>query len=451
MKYKKIRNILLRYQQEHLLNHLSDLRPEEQEILLSQIDSIDFKQMENLYRQVENNLNNNTEEAVFNPLESVNWQELSNEMKDHCFELGMNLIKQGKVGVLVVAGGQGSRLGYEGPKGTYDIGLPSKKSLYQLQAERLLNLSNKANRVIPWYIMTSPENHEATVLFFELNSFFGYPQEDIFFFQQDVLPALDLNGKIVMKSPKEIYLVPNGNGCCFSALKRSGGLNDLNKRGIEWLFYYNIDNALIKVADPGFIGYSHMKGNPIASKFVEKRNPDEKVGVFGLKNGRPCVIEYTELPESMKYKQISTGQLMFNQANISVHLFHKDFIEEIADYDLPYRVARKNLNISNGNVDVFKFELFIFDLFPYADYMTSIQVIREEEFAPVKNKTGPDSPSTAKKLILDLHHKWLIQSGVPLEMIKGKSVEISPLLSYAGEGLSVELIKKYSNGLLILE
>ncbi|SFJ90671.1 UTP--glucose-1-phosphate uridylyltransferase [Thermoflavimicrobium dichotomicum] len=446
-KYENIKNLLQKYKQEHLLNHYESLSLHEQESLLNEIQRIDFEKIVMLYNQIVNC--NNDGEIEFKPLEAQNWGELDKKQKEHFNALGMDLIKNGKVASLVVAGGQGSRLGCDGPKGTYNIGLPSQKSLFQLQAERLINLSNKVNRFIPWYVMTNPENHEETLYFFKKNRFFGYPQHEIFFFKQDVLPALDMNGKILMSSPSQICFVPNGNGGCFSALKRSGGLNDLKQRGVEWLFYYNVDNALIKVADPGFIGYSHVKGHPIASKVIEKRNPDEKVGLFVLKNGRPSVIEYTELPENIKQQKNLSEQLLYNQANISIHLFHINFIEKVVDCNLPYRVAKKSIKTISGQVDAYKFELFIFDLFPYSKSMTIIKVNREEEFAPVKNKTGPDSPSTAKNLVLNLHRKWLLNAGIPEELIDDRVIEISPLVSYCGEGLSVDLVQNQLNPLVI--
>nr|WP_240159715.1 UDPGP type 1 family protein [Paenibacillus aceris] len=382
-------------------------------------------------------------------MEVYDSEDYSEEVRKKITENGWERLRQGKVAALVVAGGHGSRLEHEGPKGTYNIGLPSGKSLFQLQAERLLNLSRKAGRFIPWYIMTSPENHQDTVRYFQESEYFGYAMDDIFFFRQNVLPSLDSDGHILLSAKDEIALTPSGNGDCFASMKRSGALDDLNRRGVEWLFYYNVDNALIRVADPFFIGAAVHHNYPIATKVAEKSYPEEKVGILCMKDGRPAVMEYMDVPSELLYETDSSGNLTYGLANLSIHLFRTDFIEQYADTNIPYHAANKAVKyiddqghlIHPASPNAFKFEKFIFDFFPLVESMMVLKIRREEEFAPVKNKEGKDSPATARSLMQDLYKKWLINAGVDRSALEGRDIEISPLVSYAGEGLTPEVLK----------
>jgi UDP-N-acetylglucosamine pyrophosphorylase len=437
--------LLRQYNQQHLLNFYHDLTAEAQESLLDQIFSLDFEQVAALFDQRTDSPAQMENELT--PIEAGVWDEFSEERKQQEEEAGWQALRSGRVAALVVAGGQGSRLDHDGPKGTFNIGLPSGKSLFQLQAERLLNLSSQAGRTIPWYVMTSPENDGETTEFFRKADYFGYPREAIFFFEQSVLPAIDAEGKILLADKDRISLAPAGNGDCFAAIKRSGALADMKARGVEWVFYYNVDNALVKVADPKFIGYTISSGASAACKVVPKSHPEEKVGIVCLNRGRPAVIEYSDMPREMMTAQNEEGRLLYDQANISMHLFRLDFVEKGADYPLPYHAAHKKIAAidEQGNPlkpsepNAYKFERFIFDLFPLADKLAVLQVNRSEEFAPVKNKEGEDSPETARKLVLELHRKWLLEAGAAEELLEGRTVEISPLISYAGEGLHLRI------------
>lgn len=428
--------LLKQYKQEQLIPVLQGLIGEEQDALCKQLLEVDYKQLVKSYAH-----QNQTVSEGWSDIAPIAYDDWNDAEKAEYEERGWELLRQGKVGAIVVAGGQGSRLGHAGPKGTMDIGLPSHKSLFQLQAERLLNLSRRAGQAIPWYIMTSPDNHETTEAFFKSHHYFGYEEADCYFFQQNVMPAMDHDGKLILSSPTELSLAPSGNGECFASLKRSGALADMKRRGLKWLFYYNVDNALIKVADPAFIGITDHHNHPIAAKVVPKVSPEEKVGVVCMKDNKPSIIEYTEMPEAKLQERGADGELTYGLANISIHMFSYAFIAANSDSELPYHVASKKIKYMNeaGELitpevpNAYKLERFIFDFFPLAEAMTVVKVKREEEFAPVKNKDGDDSPQTAKQLVLDLHRKWRRNSKNELETT---DVEISPLDSYAGEGIN---------------
>ncbi|WP_199620840.1 UTP--glucose-1-phosphate uridylyltransferase [Paenibacillus alkalitolerans] len=441
---EQVQQLLIKYKQEHVLDFLKRLDPIEKDKLIQQILSIDFVQLSSALNKVKHQKVVDIESIE--PMEYQRLDQFTKEQRDMYAEEGWRLLRNGEVGVIVVAGGQGSRLGHEGPKGTLDIDLPSGKSLFQLQAERLLNLSNRAAQSIPWYIMTSPENHDATIQFFQSHNYFGYPKTDCIFFQQKTMPAIDQQGKLLFSSPSQINFVPSGNGECFSSLYHSGALEDMKRRGITWLFYYNVDNAIIKAADPLFVGFSASFDNTISTKAIKKVDPEEKVGVLCLKNGRPFVLEYNEIPDALLQQRNSQGELLLGLANISIHMFRYDFIEKYARHKVPYHVALKKIKYSdtNGTIitpdepNAYKLESFIFDYFPFAEKTTVLLAEREEEFAPVKNKEGADSPLTARNQILNLHKKWLADSGVDLAKLglQDRFIEISPLLSYGGEGIN---------------
>lgn len=432
------------YKQEHVLKVLERLTGAAKNKLAAQIEQIDF---ERLFKALdERNRSKEVKYSGITPIRYQDWDGYEEEQQRAFTELGWELLRNGKIGAVVVAGGQGSRLGHRGPKGTLDIGLPSGKSLFQLQAERLLHLSRRAGKSIPWYIMTSPDNHEETISFFRSFQHFGYPAGDCFFFQQNVMPVLDHDGKLLLCADGAIMLAPSGHGECFASLKRSGALADMKQRNLDWLFYYNVDNALIKAADPAFIGVAVSHNNKVATKVIEKTDIDEKIGIVCLNHGRPAVLEYNEIPDGIKEARTRDGRLFYNLGHISIHLFKLDFIEEHADAEIPFHVASKKLDhfdylgnhITPAEPNVYKLERFIFDFFPLADQLTVLKARREEEFAPVKNKTRADSPQSARKLLLALHQKWLHDAGIRVEQLKERDIEISPLLSYNGEGLKAE-------------
>jgi len=401
--------LLCAYQQDPIARYMKDLSDDERKKFAAQVLRVDFDQLAQAC--LNRSKPNMGQEERMSPIPYFDVDTLSQEVYEQYAQRGFDLLRDGKIGVIVVAGGQGSRLGHAGPKGTFDIGLPSHKTLFQLQAERLLRLSLRVGRAIPWYIMTSPENDEDTVQFFESHQYFGYPAEDCFFLEQNTMPALDHEGKLLLASLSELSLAPCGNGECFASLKRSGALEDMEKRGLTWLFYFNVDNALIQVADSAFIGLADIQHHPIASKVVFKERPEEKVGMVCLRNQRPSIVEYTEFPENLLNERNDRGDLVYRLANISIHMFRYDFIAQHADTQIPFHVASKAIPYMNTAGDfvvpeepnAYKLERFIFDFFPLAEAMTVLRVEREKEFAPVKNKEGEDSPLTARNLVMRMY------------------------------------------------
>jgi UDP-N-acetylglucosamine/UDP-N-acetylgalactosamine diphosphorylase len=414
--YPELLEKLKAFHQEHLLTYWSELTVNQQHLLKNEIESMDLALIQRLHQElVMESIPAPINESgnSITPLNGKPWDAFSIAEKAAMANTGMRAIRDGKVAAFLVAGGQGTRLGHNGPKGTLNIGLPSGKSLFELQAERLLKLGQKAGRSIPWYIMTSADNHQATTQFFEANNLFKIKQENLFFFQQDQLPVVDQNGKIILDEKHHTSQGPNGNGGCFLGLQKSGALADMKKRGIEWVFIYSVDNALVQICDPHFVGFTIASGKEAASKSVTKTSPEERVGVFCLRDGYPSVIEYSELDEEMRQARDGKGDLLFGSGNIAVHLFHLDFLEREAVAALPYHAAHKRIPyIAEGGPRIqptapnaWKFELFMFDLFPRSKSMAVMAVNRSDEFAPVKNRDGVDSPESARKLVLEFENR----------------------------------------------
>jgi len=451
--YSKAKQLVETYNQQHLLNFYDELNVDEQNRLVRQIISTDFEMVKKLHEKQsnKNGAKDQLEESIeLKPLVAPEFDTYDESEKSKYFESGMNAIKKGQVAALLVAGGQGTRLGHDGPKGTYDIGLPSNKSLFQLQCERLINISKKAGNYIPWYIMTSIDNHDDTVLFFEENDYFGYPKDQIEFFSQGVLPCIDFDGKVFLSGKSSMNLAADGNGGCIVALKNTGMLENMKNRGVQWICLYGVDNVLVKVADPYFVGFTIESGIPAGTKVVAKKHAEEKVGVLCYKNNRPAIVEYTEFSEEKAQETDNDGTLVYDNSNILNHIFKLDFIEECLRLEMPLHPAYKKVEYTNDHgesvkVDQpngIKFEYFIFDIFDGLTDMATMKVKREEEFAPVKNKDGADSPESARNMIFDNHKEWLIQGGMDPELLDNKSVEISPLKSYYGENIDIDEVKE---------
>ncbi len=445
----QIKKLLKQYNQEHLLHFYNKLNEEEQKKLLNQILEIDFDLINSLYRQE----SKENKKSIIRPIESTDINEISDKIEDYK-KIGLNSLSKGEVAVVLLAGGQGTRLGHSGPKGTYNIGLPSNKSLFQLQCERLKFLSEKVGKYIPWYIMTSIDNHNETVNHFEKNDYFDYDKEMIKFFKQDALPIVSHEGKVMLESYDQIKLGSNGNGGCFSSLKTSGNLDDMSSKNIKWVFLYGVDNAIVKVADPVFIGYTIESGLNSSSKAVKKINPEEKVGVFCYKDNHPGIVEYSELSDEMRYAKDKNGELLYKDANILAHLFEIDILKDCAKESLPYHKANKKapyINdkgefVKSNEPNSYKFELFMFDVFARLQDMAILSVNREDEFSPVKNKEGNDSPKTARDMILQKYKKWLGKNSIDKSLFSNRTVEISPLKAYYYNDIdSNEIIEKLKN------
>ena len=399
--------------QGHLVRHIGELDKTAAERYAGEILKIDFKELKKMFDLTAGVSVYKDMDTDHRPAPVTVAEDFSDSEKMSLTDLGMNLIKDGKVAALTMAGGQGTRLGFDGPKGSYILGNKLNKSFFEIQAEGLLELSVKSGKTIPWYIMTGYDNHDATVSFFDSNAFFGYGSENVAFFSQGALPVMDQTGRILMKDRNSIAYAPDGNGGLFRSMASSGILDDMKRKGVKWLFTAIIDNILIKMADPLFLGFSERSGSGAASKSVLKVNPEERAGVFALTNDKPTVIEYSEISDELKNLTDSAGRLVYADANIVNHYLRIDFIEMIARIGLPYHIAFKPTSylddrgvfVKPDKPNSFKFEMFIFDSFRFSDGMALLRVKREEEFAPVKNKNGEDSPKTAMDLYFSYKSK----------------------------------------------
>ena len=371
-------------------------------------------------------------------------------------EKGENLIRQGKVGCFTVAGGQGSRLGYDGPKGCYPTSCINEKPLFQIFAETILKNQQKYGCQIPWYIMTSPLNHDATVSFFKSNSNFGLNGEQVMFFQQGVMPSLDAStGDLLLRDATHLATNPDGHGGSFKALHVSGALTHMLEHGIEHVSYFQVDNPHARIIDPVFLGlhaYAPDSSGEFSSKMVSKVSWDEKVGVFCKADGRTQVIEYSDLDEQLAKQTNANGNLSFNAGSIAIHAISVGFIQRViadSNASLPYHRASKKVPYFDPDANVLvqpesnnavKLEKFVFDGIPIADKSIVVETSRLEEFAPVKNASGTDSIVSSKQLQTERAAVWLSANGVEVPRRADGSVdaviEISPLTAVCPDDLA---------------
>ena len=404
--YLKAKEILKKYNQEQLLLNYEKFNNEEKEYLLNQILNIDFELINNLYKNI--NIKKENKNEAIEPISYIDKNLLSNEEKEYYENIGIEEIKQEKLAAVTMAGGQGTRLGHDGPKGTFMLDINPKESLFQILCESLKEKNEKYGVVIPWYIMTSKENNKQTIDFFEKNNYFNYPKEYIKFFIQGELPMLNKEGKIILDENGFVKQAADGHGGIFEAMFKNDVVQDMKNKKIEWVFIGPIDNPLVKMIDEIFIGIAKDKNVLAIGKSLVKLNPNEKVGVFCKKQGRPSVIEYTEISEELANKKDENGKLVFAESHINCNMFNIKAIELVGNNKLPYHSAFKKAKYLNENGELvipeepncYKFESFIFDSFNKIDDMAVLRVNREEEFAPVKNKTGIDSAETAKELFI---------------------------------------------------
>ncbi|XP_011403573.1 PREDICTED: UDP-N-acetylhexosamine pyrophosphorylase-like protein 1 [Amphimedon queenslandica] len=369
------------------------------------------------------------------------------------------------VGVLLLAGGQGTRLGVSYPKGMYNVQLPSNKTLYQLQAERILKLQElaknkygKEDTIVTWYIMTSEYTRDTTIKFFNDHKYFGLDKRNVVIFEQNTLPCVDFNGRILLDKKNSIARAPDGNGGLYAALvnKNNNVLKDMNSRGIKCIHVYGVDNILVKMADPVFVGYCWSRDSDCGAKVVRKSSPGEKVGVVCLLDGKYQVVEYSEISQSTAEMCNPDGSLTFSAGNICNHYFTVSFLERVcSDHkdQLVHHIAKKKIpyiddtgmRVEPTSPNGIKMEKFVFDVFQFSEKFSVFEVVRDEEFAPLKNglDSPTDSPVTVRQALMNLHYKYIqraggtITSDTPVQVngTNGIICEISPLVSYAGEGL----------------
>ncbi|MDR3237389.1 MAG: UDPGP type 1 family protein [Spirochaetia bacterium] len=432
--YDDVINRIYGHRQEHVFKHWDELNDADKKHLLDDLKNIDLELMEKLYA------GKPQDTAAFTPAPFIELPKTAEQKaaQAKAAQTGVEFIKKGLAAAFVVAGGQGSRLGCEGPKGMFPIAPISGKTLFQIHGEKILAYSRKYKTSIPWLVMTSVDNHDDTLDYFEKMNFFGLGKNDVFIFPQNMIPSLDTDGKLVLENPCSIFKNPDGHGGSLAALSGSGTLEKMKERGIRLISYFQVDNPLIKIIDPEFIGYHILYGADISSKAIPKAYPEEKVGVFvKFNNGRTGVVEYSDLPAEKTTQRGKNGELLYRAGNIAVHLFSLDFIESLTSEKkiaLPFHTARKKLPVYAGEIEGFKFEKFIFDAITMTERSVIMETLREDEFAPVKNAAGVDSPETSQRLMIELHKKWLTQRGVSIPQ-RVSVIEISPLTAVAPEDI----------------
>lgn len=453
----ELTELLSSHGQAHLVAFWSELDEPAQRRLAEQIRSIDFRQLRDLYERHTNKISapgaTHAAERATAPADLVRQPKSQHETDEwrRAAKFGEGVLSGGKVGAVLVAGGQGTRLGFAKPKGMFHIGPVSNATLFQILAEQVLARSRRAGQAIPYYVMTSDATHHDTEEFFRLHHYFGLDPENVFFFKQGNMPAVDATtGKLLLAEKGSLALSPDGHGGILAALKNSGALDDMARRGIEYLHYHQVDNPTAIVCDPAFIGWHALKGSEISTKVVAKISPTEKMGVVCDVDGCTQIIEYSDLSDELAHKRDEQGGPIYWAGNTAIHVLSRSFLERLSDgsHDLPFHVAHKKVPFidEQGNAveptapNAFKFERFIFDALPLASKALVVEADRAREFNPVKNAEGADSPATSKAGLQTLARNWLHHCGCAVG--DDANVEISPLFALDEE----ELAKKVKHG-----
>lgn len=439
-----------KFGQSHVFGWWNELTPSEKKSLLEQISSIDFLLIKNLFNDAVLKTTQVRQGVLVPPhVIAVPKNDAEREIAERARQIGEKSLRKGDVAILTVAGGDGTRLGINGPKGTFPIAPISKKSIFQLHAEKIIAAQKRYNTRIPWYIMTSKNNDSATQNFFKFHKFFGLDPQQVCFFTQGMLPVVDLDGNLLMDSKSNIIMSPNGHGGVLIALKEKGILGDMKSRGIKNIFYHQVDNVLIKIADPIFVGHHVKEEAEISLKVVKKCRPEEKVGIVVYIDGQLHIIEYSELSHKDMCEKNEGAALKYNAGNIAVHMMNIDFLEKVYQMgeSLPYHAAMKKvpcLGEDGGLIDpkennAIKFESFIFDVLKYVKKSVVMEVLREDEFSPLKNMEGENSPASTKQDMINLFGRWLQHIGVSIPTDSHGNVvgliEISPCFALDQEEL----------------
>lgn len=390
--------IFLEYRgQAHLLDYYDELSEAERKLLLEDIENTNFSIVKNLHTQTK-------KRGKLSPVTAATVHDIMRR-KANFETVGLNLLSEGKVAAVVLAGGQGSRLGFNKPKGMFNIGETRELSIFEQQMANIREVTSRTGRHFLLFVMTSVENHAETIKFFEDHNCFGYPRDRVKFFKQDVAPTCDFEGKIFLKEKHRVSLAPNGNGGWYSSLVNSGLARTLERENIEWLNVYSVDNVLQKICDPAFIGATVLSGFRCGAKVVKKVCAEEKVGVLCLEKGKPAIVEYYEMPEELKNKK-KKGELVYRYGVTLNYLFNVHDLNLTLSGKLPYHLASKAIpHIENG-VRVtpdepcgYKFETLVVDMVSHMGSCLAYEVERDKEFAPVKNATGVDSVESARELL----------------------------------------------------
>lgn len=396
-----VREIIEKYDQPQLLKFEGELSDAEKEKLYAQIESLDFSVLEELKKGTEA-----LKRGEITPLKAMELSEIA-ERKEELEAAGIDAIKAGKVGAVLLAGGMGTRLGSDNPKGMFNIGVTKELYIFECLINNLMDVVKKTGSYIHLFVMTSDLNYDSTTAFFKEKKNFGYPDEYISFFKQEMAPACDFNGKVLLEAKDKVAVSPNGNGGWFLSMMKAGILDKVKAAGIEWLNLFAVDNVCQRICDPVFVGATILEKKTIGAKVVRKNDPDERVGVMCLEDGRPSIVEYYEQTEQLRNTLDERGERVYNFGVILNYLFNVAELEEIVEKSLPYHVVDKKIPYINDEGELIKpeepnghkFEQLVLDMIHLGESCLPFEVVREREFAPVKNKEGVDSVVSARELL----------------------------------------------------
>ena len=400
MTLEQAKEKLAQYGQEHVLKYYEEISAQEQQELLAQIEATDMSILSACQHKEQL-----TQKGVLSPLAAMELDEIE-ENRESFVATGLEAIRAGKVGAVLLAGGMGTRLGSDNPKGMYNVGITRELYMFECLVNNLMDVVRQADTWIPLFVMTSDKNHEATVGFLQEHDYFGYNGEYIHFFKQEMAAATDYEGKIYLEEKGKLSTSPNGNGGWFISLQSAGLLDLIHEKGVEWLNVFSVDNVLQRIADPCFVGATIQKNCVVGSKVVRKSAPDEKVGVMCLEDGKPSIVEYYELNEELLNAKDEKGAPAYNFGVILNYLFRVDQLEKLME-SLPLHIVEKKIPYLDENgmlvkpeePNGYKFENLILDMIHQMASCLPFEVVRSKEFAPIKNKTGVDSVESARALL----------------------------------------------------
>ncbi len=455
MDYQSAKTKLEQHGQRHVLAFWDRLDAAQRAALLAQVEELDLDVLPWLLEELKTHLAGGAAGAEgFEPAPVVERAQVPAGAREE----GEAALRAGRVGVLLVAGGQGSRLGYDGPKGCYPVGPVSGATLFEVHARKVLALTRTYGAAVPLYIMTSEANDASTRAFFEEHGYFGLQAADVRFFRQGMWPAVSGDGRLVLDAPGHLFMSPDGHGGILEAMRRHGVLADMRGRGLESLFYFQVDNPLVEVADPAFIGLHRRHGADVSVKVCAKRDPDEGLGVVVTRGGRPAIVEYTELTGAQKQARRADGRLEYLFGSVAIHVFALDFLEAAAGRRLPLHIAHKKVPTCDAEgrtvkpqaPNAYKFEKFIFDVLPEAARSLNLEFAREEEFSPVKNAEGADSPATTRRDMVRKFARWMEAAGVAVprgaDGEPAMLIEIDPCYALDAEQLAARLPAGFALG-----
>lgn len=446
----KLKSILAPFDQTHVLQFWDRLNADQQSALADQIESFDLQQLQQLHQSQDAESHWGELAARSEVPPAITLDDFADQASfDQAYRDGAQLLSEGKVGMIIVAGGQGSRLGFDHPKGLYPIGPISQISLFQIFIEKVIARAKQFGATIPLYIMTSPPTHQETIDYLTQENYFGFNPEDVIIFCQGVMPAVDADGKLLLEEPGKIFVSPDGHGGALLALEKSGALADMKKRGVQHAFYGQIDNPLVQVCDPALLGYHAKSGSEMTSQVVRKTAPEQKVGNVVIADGKVQIIEYSDLPEENAAQTNPDGSLKLWAGSIAVHIFKTEFLQRMQNTagSLPFHRAHKKVEhvdpsgemVKPAQNNAVKFEKFIFDLLPSAANAIICEVDPADGFNAVKNAPPADAetPDHVRQAISDLHTRWLTNCGV--EVAEGVKIEISPLFAADQKALQTKI------------